>query len=84
MKPVDVLQHAAELLDLGETLASLRKVARYDRMFQTVPEDGLLAALTNLQSAYRFRVEVYRFVGIEERVLERAGIPVKKAKKGDT
>ncbi len=80
LKPVDVLQHAAELLELGETLASLRKVARYDRVFGAVPADGLLDALSKLHAAYRFRPEVYRFVGIDDRTLERAGVLPKRAK----
>ncbi|MFO0589816.1 MAG: hypothetical protein U0441_19910 [Polyangiaceae bacterium] len=76
LKPIDVLLHAEELLDLGETLATLEEA-------RPVPEpleetDELTERVRALHAAYGLRREVYRFVGIGDATLARAGIDVPK------
>jgi hypothetical protein len=72
LKPLDVLQHVQELLELGEPLSSIRKVAKVKK--STVPPDAILGVVERLHKAYGFRPEAYRFVGIGEDVLQEAGV----------
>jgi hypothetical protein len=72
LKPIDVLLRVQELIELGETLSSIRKVAKAKK-----PEllgEEIIGVLERLHSAYHFRPEVYRFVGIADDVLQRAGV----------
>jgi hypothetical protein len=68
LKPIDVLQHAHDLLCMGEPLATLRKVIR---IAERPPIDGNEARdlLARLQQAYEFRTEVYEFIGLTPEVL---------------
>ena len=72
LKPLDVLQRVQELMDLGEPLSSIRKVAKVRK--NTLPEESMVDIVERLQKAYSFRPEVYRFVGIGEDVLRTAGV----------
>jgi hypothetical protein len=72
LKPLDVLQHVNELLDLGETVSSLRKIAKA-RKAHGLGED-VVVAVERLHAAYAFRPEVYRFVGIDDDTLRAAGV----------
>jgi len=72
LKPLDVLQHVQELLDLGEPLASIRKVAKVRK--NTIAPDEVVSVVERLHRAYGFRAEAYRFVGIGEEVLAQAGV----------
>jgi hypothetical protein len=72
LKPLDVLQHVQELLELGEPLSSIRKVAKVKK--STVPPDAVVGVVERLHKAYGFRPETYRFVGIGEDVLLEAGV----------
>lgn len=72
LKPIDVLSHVAELLELGEPVASIRKICRA-RAPITV-DARLIEAVGRLHKAYGFPLEAYAFVGIGEDVLKRAGI----------
>lgn len=72
LKPLDVLQRVQELLDLGEPLGSIRKVAKAKK--NTVPVESIVGVVERLHKAYNFRPEVYRFVGIDEDVLREAGV----------
>ncbi len=72
LKPLDVLQHANELLELGETVSSLRKVAKPRKAHGL--GDDVVTAIERLHSAYSFRPEVYRFVGIDDDTLRAAGV----------
>ncbi|MBL8684895.1 MAG: hypothetical protein JNK05_37310 [Myxococcales bacterium] len=71
LKPVEVLQHADELLSFGETMATLRKLIRV-----TTPpvsdRDELVAMLREVHEAYGFRSEVYEFLGLGPEVLADA------------
>ena len=72
LKPLDVLQRVQELMDLGEPLSSIRKVAKVRK--NTVPPEAIVGVVERLHRAYAFRPEVYRFVGIGEDVLREAGV----------
>jgi hypothetical protein len=72
LKPLDVLQHVHELLELGETLGSIRKVSRIRKM-PTMGE-GVVEVVQRLHKAYGFRPEAYRFVGLDDDVLKTAGV----------
>jgi hypothetical protein len=72
LKPLDVLQRVQELMDLGEPLTSIRKVAKVRK--NAVTPDAIVGVVERLHRAYRFRPEVYRFVGIGEEVLREAGV----------
>jgi hypothetical protein len=72
LKPLDVLLRVDELLSLGEPLASIRKVARARK--PGVASESIVLAVGQLHTAYHFRPETYRFVGIGEDVLRSAGV----------
>jgi hypothetical protein len=83
LKPLDVLQRVHELLELGEPLSSIRKVARV--LKTEAPAESMVDVVTRLHKAYSFRPETYRFVGVGEEVLKSAGVlvddaPPKKAR----
>lgn len=72
LKPLDVLTHVSELLELGVPLATIRKACRT----QPVPrsEAPLVEVVARLHQAYAFRPEAYRFVGLDDGVLRAAGV----------
>jgi hypothetical protein len=72
LKPIDVLARVDELLGMGESLASLKKICA-SRPAQPAGE-RLVELVTELHQAYGFRPEAYRFVGISSDVLRRAGV----------
>ncbi len=72
LKPIDVLAHVDELLSLGESIASLKKICA-----PPPPQpagERLIELVTELHQAYGFRPESYRFVGIALDVLRQAGV----------
>ncbi|MEO8798620.1 MAG: hypothetical protein ABI551_12105 [Polyangiaceae bacterium] len=72
LKPLDVLQHVHELLELGETLGTIRKVSRIKKMPPL--GEGVIEIVQRLHKAYGFRPEAYRFVGLDDDVLKTAGV----------
>jgi hypothetical protein len=72
LKPLDVLSRVNELLDLGESPAAIRKVCRPRSPPRT--DSSLVKVVADLHEAYHFRPEAYRFLGINDAVLERAGV----------
>jgi hypothetical protein len=72
LKPLDILQRVQELMDLGEPLRAIRKVAKVRKT--TLPPETLLRVVQRLHEAYNFRPEAYRFVGIGDEVLRGAGV----------
>ena len=78
LKPIDVLMRVHELLELGEPLSVLKQTCT-PAPLQPAAE-RLVALVTELDTAYSFRPEAYRFVGISAEVLRRAGVlaPAKK------
>jgi hypothetical protein len=82
LKPLDILQRVQELMDLGEPLSSIRKVAKVKK--NAVSPDAIVGVVERLHRAYSFRPEVYRFVGIGEEVLREAGVLAEAARRGRT
>jgi hypothetical protein len=72
MKPLDVLQRVHELMELGETLGAIRKVAKVRKI--PVPPESIVEVIGRLHRAYGFRPECYRFVGVTDEVLRSAGV----------
>jgi hypothetical protein len=72
LKPLDVLQRVQELMDLGEPIGAIRKIAKIRKT--TVAPDSIVDVVGRLHNAYHFRPETYRFVGIGEEVLRSAGV----------
>jgi hypothetical protein len=72
LKALDVLQRVQELLELGEPLSAIKKVAKARK--STIGSDAIVGVVERLHRAYAFRPEVYRFVGIDESVLRDAGV----------
>jgi hypothetical protein len=72
LKPLDVLQHVQELMELGEPLSSIRKVAKVRK--SAVPPESMVDVVQRLHKAYNFRPEAYRFVGVGDDVLRSAGV----------
>lgn len=74
LKPIDVLLRVQELLELGEPMSHLRKVVKVRSLPPDATADGLVEVVARLHEAYGFRAEAYRFVGIADEVLTKAGI----------
>ncbi len=72
LKPIDILAHVKELIELGETLSSIRKVRTVPRP-RPATEDGI-ELVTRLHAAYAFPLVAYRFVGIGDDTLAKAGV----------
>ncbi len=72
LKPLDVLQRVHELLELGEPLAKLRKVAKV--RVKITEDEALVDVVRRLHEAYAFRPEAYRFVGVSEDLLRAASV----------
>jgi hypothetical protein len=72
LKPVDLLLKVQELLDLGETVAGLRKIVPVRRVRVAPP--GAAEALERMAAAYALTPAAYRFLGLPEAVLVEAGI----------
>jgi hypothetical protein len=70
LKPIDVLLRAQALLELGESVSSLKKVCRAARPVPITEE--LVEGVRRLHEAYGFRVELYALVGISPETVERA------------
>jgi len=62
-RPPDVLTHAAELLELGESLASIEKFGVKPRKAPASPE--LLEAAGRVQEAYGMPPDVFALIGLE-------------------
>ena len=65
LTPIEVVTHANELLELGETLSSIRKNG-----VRSVKSEGgfsteQLEAVQRTQSAYGFRPEVWKLLGVD-------------------
>jgi hypothetical protein len=67
-----VLLKVQELLDLGESVAALRKVVPVRRVRVAPP--GAAEALERMAAAYVLTPTAYRFLGLPDAVLEEAGI----------
>jgi hypothetical protein len=62
LKPIEVVSHVDELLEIGETLSSLRKQGVKARKTEASPE--VLDAVKRTQKAYGFRPEAWKMLGV--------------------
>ncbi|MCA9643075.1 MAG: hypothetical protein H6718_08780 [Polyangiaceae bacterium] len=74
LKPLEVLSHANELLDMGETVVSLRKLCAQRK--PPGDRDQLVYVVRQVHEAYGFRSEVWGLVGVADEVLREAGVPL--------
>ncbi len=80
LKPLDVLQRVHELLELGEPVASIRKVWKLPKSVGA--SEATVELVHRLHNAYGFRRETYRFVGITDEVLAEAGVIPGEGRRG--
>lgn len=73
LKPIEVLQRAHDLLELGETLTALRKVIRVPPRPPVDPEEAA-SLLREIHAAYGFRGEAYEFLGLPPEVVLASGV----------
>lgn len=72
LKPIEILTRVTTLFQLGMSAAAIRKVCKPPR--RVVPTEELIDGVRALHAAYAFPVEAYAFVGVDEQMLERAGV----------
>jgi hypothetical protein len=65
LKPIEIITHANELLELGETLSSIRKNGVHSVKGEGSFSAEQLEAVQRTQSAYGFRAEVWKLLGID-------------------
>lgn len=74
LKPLEVLSKVDELVNIGETAASLKRAGVKPRRPPVTPD--VLAEAETVQAAYGFAPEAWKFLGIP---LSKAAAPVAKA-----
>lgn len=79
LKPIELLQRAHDLLVLGETVTSLRKVIRVHPRPPIDPAEAR-ELLAQIDAAYGFRPEVYEFLGLPEEALQRTNAPRRRGR----
>ncbi|NUO50522.1 MAG: hypothetical protein HOV80_16830 [Polyangiaceae bacterium] len=72
LKPIDILSRVQALLDLGETVAAIKKACKPPRAIDATAE--LVERVRRLHEAYGFHPEAYQFVGIDAPTLKKARI----------
>ncbi|GAB4196142.1 MAG: hypothetical protein OHK0013_03080 [Sandaracinaceae bacterium] len=63
LPPIEVLTHAAELLELGESLASIERFGVKPRKALATPE--LVEAARRVQAAYGMPPEIFSLIGLD-------------------
>ncbi len=81
LKPVEVLQHASDLLSLGETMATLRKIVRVAPPV-VADRDGVVAMLREVHDAYGFHESVYELLGLSPEILVEADLRSSAPRRG--
>lgn len=62
LKPIDFVTHVHELMELGETVVSLKKLGVKPRKSEISAE--LMEVVERAQAAYEFRPDAWRMLGI--------------------
>jgi hypothetical protein len=65
LKPIEIITHANELLELGETLSSIRKNGVRSIKNESAFSVEQLEAVQRTQTAYAFRPEVWKLLGVD-------------------
>ncbi len=62
LKPIDVVLHTNELLEIGESLASIKKQGAKPQKIEPTPE--VLDTIARAQKAYGFRADAWKMLGL--------------------
>jgi hypothetical protein len=62
LKPIDFVSHVNELMEIGESLSSLKKHGVKPRKTELTPDNVAIAEQT--QAAYSFRPEAWKMLGL--------------------
>jgi len=65
LKPIEIITHASELLDMGETLATIRKNGLKANKFDVEGDNEKIDAVLRAQEAYQFHPEVWKLLGVD-------------------
>lgn len=65
LKPIELITHANELLELGETLSSIRKNGVKTQRLEVADSEEKAEAVLRAQEAYSFNPEVWKLLGID-------------------
>lgn len=65
LKPIEIITHASELLEMGETLATIRKNGLRAHKIELDADDEKADAVRRAQEAYQFNPEVWKLLGID-------------------
>lgn len=85
LKAIEILSHTQELLELGETLSSIKKTGA--KPLKVVLSDADMAVVHATQKEYGFRDEAWRMLGVSLKQPKAAAAPkapraTKRAKRG--
>lgn len=86
LKPIEIITHANELLDMGETLSSIRKNGVRAAKIELEDNPEKVETVMRAQGAYGFRPEVWKLLGIDldevsaENDMSR-GVPKRRARR---
>ena len=65
LKPIEIVTHANELLEMGETLSSIRKNGVRAAKIELATSPERVETVLRAQEAYGFRAEVWKLLGID-------------------
>jgi hypothetical protein len=65
LKPIEIITHANELLEMGETLSSIRKNGVRAPKLELAASPERVETVMRAQEAYGFRAEVWKLLGID-------------------
>lgn len=72
LSPLDVAMRVNELLEHGDKLSDVRKIAKPRKI--DYEERAMVSLLKEMHPVYRFRAEAYRFAGVSNETLVAAGV----------
>lgn len=79
LKAIDLISHANELLDIGETISSIKKNGVKTPKGVGEAGEAEMDLVRRAQAAYNFRPEVWKLLGVD--LEAKAAKPAKAAKK---
>jgi hypothetical protein len=65
LKPIEIIAHANELLEMGETLSTIRKNGVKTSKLELDGSPEKVETVLRAQEAYGFRAEVWKLLGID-------------------
>jgi len=82
LKPIDFLTHVNELLELGESVSSLKKAGVKSRKAED--STAIAQAARQVQDAYQFKPDVWKLIGLDPGASPKNGArkaPTRRKKK---